>query len=122
MSTSKTITICSLYFPPSENLNIVLLSRLINQLPIPFVICGDFNGHRITWGCDKNDSQDDRIDDFIIENNICLLNDGSYISLCSADILMKIDFMTESDSYDNDYFPSIKKMLFHFLMYYPVGI
>ena len=49
ISTSKTITICSLYLPPSENLNIVLLSRLIDQLPAPFVICGDFNGHSITW-------------------------------------------------------------------------
>ena len=48
ISTSKTITICSLYLPPSENLNIVLLTRLIAQLPTPFVICGDFNGHIVT--------------------------------------------------------------------------
>ena len=33
ISTSKTITVCSLYLPPSENLNIVLLTRLIDQLP-----------------------------------------------------------------------------------------
>ena len=53
ISTSKTITICSLYLPPSENLNIVLIA----QLPTPFVICGDFNGHSVTWGCDKNNSR-----------------------------------------------------------------
>ena len=70
ISTSKTITICSLYLPPSENLNIVLLTRLIDQLPNPFVICGDFNGHSMTWGCDKSNSRGDRIDDFITENNI----------------------------------------------------
>ena len=81
ISTSKTITICSLYLPPSEKLNIVLLSRLIDQLPAPFVICGDFNGHSMTWGCDKNNSRGDRIDDFITDNNICLLNDGSYTYL-----------------------------------------
>ena len=74
ISTSKTITICSLYLPPSENLNIVLLTRLIDQLPNPFVICGDFNGRSMTWGCDKSNSRGDRIDDFITENNICLLN------------------------------------------------
>ena len=67
ISTSKTITICSLYLPPSENLNIVLLTRLIDQLPNPFVICGDFNGHSMTWGCDKSNSRGDRIDDFITE-------------------------------------------------------
>ena len=124
ISTSKTITICSLYLPPSENLNIVLLSRLIDQLPAPFVICGDFNGHSITWGCDKNNSRGDRIDDFITENNICLLNNGSYtylhpatgtftaidLSLCSPDILMEIDFMVESDSYGSDQFPIILKI------------
>ena len=122
ISTSKTITICSLYLPPSENLNIVLLTRLIAQLPTPFVICGDFNGHSVTWGCDKNNSRGDRIDDFITDNNICLLNDGSYtyfhpatgtftaidLSLCSPDILMEIDFMVES--------------VFRFLIHYPVGI
>ena len=76
ISTSKTITVCSLNLPHSENLNSVLLTRLIYQLP--FVICGDFNGHSMTWGCDKNNSRGDRIDDFITENIICLLNDGSY--------------------------------------------
>ena len=124
ISTSKTITICSLYLPPSENLSIVLLSRLIDQLPAPFVICGDFNRHSITWGCDKNNSRGDRIDDFITDNNICLLNDGSYtylhpatgtftaidLSLCSPDILMEIDFMVESDSYGSDHFPIILKI------------
>ena len=53
ISTSNNITICSLYLPSSENRNIVLLTRLIDQLPIPFVVCGDFNGHSTTWGCDK---------------------------------------------------------------------
>ena len=124
ISTSKTITICSLYLPPSENLNIVLLTRLIAQLPTPFVICGDFNGHSVTWGCDKNNSRGDRIDDFITDNNVCLLNDGSYtyfhpatgtftaidLSLCSPDILMEIDFMVESDSYGSDHFPIVLKI------------
>ena len=66
ISTSKTITVCSLYLPPSENLNIVLLTRLIDQLPNPFIICGDFNGHSVTWGCDKNNSRGDRIADLLL--------------------------------------------------------
>ena len=88
-----------------------MLSRLIDHLPTPFVICGDFNGHSTTWDCDKNNSRGDRIDDFITDNNMCLFNDGSYTyfyqatgtftaidrSPCSPDILMEIDFMVESD-------------------------
>ena len=56
----------------------------------------------MTWGCDKYNSRVDRIDDFITENNVCLLNDGSYtylhpatgtftaidLSLCSPDIII----------------------------------
>ena len=71
------------------------------------VICGDFNVHIMTWGCNKNNSRGDRIDDFITDNNVCLLNDDSYtylhpatktfiaidLSLCSPDILMEIDLI-----------------------------
>ena len=78
----------------------------------------------MTWGCDKNNSQGDRTDDFITENNICLLNDGSHtylhpatgtftaidLSLCSPDILIEIDFMVESDLYGSDHFPIILKI------------
>ena len=79
ISTSKTITVCSLYLPPSENLNIVLLNQLVDQLPTPFIICGDFNGHSITWGCESNNSRGRKIDDFITtHDSLCLLNDGSF--------------------------------------------
>ena len=136
ISMSKTITVCLLYLPSSENLNIVLVTSIIDQLPTPYVICGDFNDHIMTWGCDKNNSRGDGIDNFITENNVCLLNDGSYtylhpatgtftaidLSLCSPDILMEIDFMVETDSYGSDHFPIIKKLVFHFLVHYLVGI
>ena len=49
ISMSTTITIYSLYLPPSDNLNIIILTRLIDQLPTPFIVCGDFNGHITTW-------------------------------------------------------------------------
>ena len=81
ISTSKTITTCSLYLPSSENLNIVKLTRLIDQFPTPFVVCGDFSGYIMTWDCDKNNSRGDKIDDFITDNNICLLNDVFYTYL-----------------------------------------
>ena len=34
ISTSKTITLCSLYLPPNENLYIVLLTRLLPNFPL----------------------------------------------------------------------------------------
>ena len=80
------------------------------------------NGHSITWGCDKNNSRGDRIDDFVADNNICLLNDGSYtyfhpetftainFSLCAPNICIDVDFMVELDLYGSDRFPVILKI------------
>ena len=62
--------------------------------------------------------------ELMTDNNIYLLNDGSYtyfhpatgtftaidLSLCSPDILMEIDFMVESDSYGSDHFPIVLKI------------
>ena len=119
----KLFTVCSLYLPPSENLNIVLLTRLIDQLPIPFVICGDFNGHKHGLGVViRIIVREIELTISLRENNVCLLNDGSYtylhpatgtftaieLSLCSPNILMEI--MVESDSYGSDHFPIILKI------------
>ena len=82
ISTSKTISICSLYLPPSENLSIVLLTRLIDQLPNPFVICGDFNGHSMTWGCDKSNSRVDRID-YLLQKTIFVYLMMVLIHICT---------------------------------------
>ena len=130
ISTSKTTGICSLSLPPSEYLNIVLLSRLIDQLPAPFVMCGDFNGHSMSWGCDKNNSWD-IIDDFITGSNICLLNDGSQpqehsqplIFLCVLrTFLWRLILWLNQIHTVVIIFLLFKKLGFHFLLHYPVGI
>ena len=41
----KTITVCSVYIPPNEEPKELELNYLIEQLPRPFVIMGDFNSH-----------------------------------------------------------------------------
>ena len=41
----KTITICSIYIPPHEQINETELKNLIKQLTQPFILLGDFNSH-----------------------------------------------------------------------------
>jgi hypothetical protein len=41
----KTITLCSVYIPPNSALGLAQLKNLADQLPTPFIIMGDFNGH-----------------------------------------------------------------------------
>ena len=43
----KEITICSIYIPPSFTLRTEHLDSLLKQLPSPYLLLGDFNGHNI---------------------------------------------------------------------------
>jgi endonuclease/exonuclease/phosphatase family metal-dependent hydrolase len=43
-----TITLCLVYIPPSTALSLAQLKKLADQLPTPFIIMGDFNGHNPT--------------------------------------------------------------------------
>ena len=59
----KTITVCSLYLPPS--FNITDLDELLDQLPPPVLILGDFNSHSTLWGCSGLDRRGKLIEDFL---------------------------------------------------------
>ena len=42
---SKAVTVCNIYIPPSVDVSLSDLEQLIQQLPAPFVLVGDFNAH-----------------------------------------------------------------------------
>ena len=50
LTLNKTISICSIYVPPSSNLIRQDLDDLASQLPTPYIIMGDFNSHNPMWG------------------------------------------------------------------------
>ena len=72
---SKKITICSIYLPPSDVLSKNSLVNLIDQLPQPFMLVGDFNGHSKVWDCLDTNDRGEIIEDVIAENDLCLLNE-----------------------------------------------
>ncbi|GFW62607.1 putative RNA-directed DNA polymerase from transposon X-element [Trichonephila clavipes] len=47
------ITVCCLYLPPNTVIHQHDLKNLVDQLPAPFIILGDFNGHSTLWGSVK---------------------------------------------------------------------
>ena len=49
LSLHKTFTLCSIYLPPSKRLLEQELDDLIDQLPAPFILTGDFNAHNQIW-------------------------------------------------------------------------
>ena len=80
----KEITFCSVYIPPSFELRSEHLNSLLKQLPSPFMILGDFNGHNLLWGSNDNDPRGELIEEFITHNDICLMNDKSKTYLDSG--------------------------------------
>ena len=43
-----TITVCSVYILPHDQ---IIDTELLEQLPGPFILMGDFNSHNIIWRC-----------------------------------------------------------------------
>ncbi|GFX10881.1 RNA-directed DNA polymerase from mobile element jockey [Trichonephila clavipes] len=44
------VTVCCVYLPPNDVVPQVDLNQLVSQLPAPFILLGDFNGHSPLWG------------------------------------------------------------------------
>ena len=64
----KTFTICSIYLPPRNHFtfNPRDLQDLIDQLPTPFIIMGDFNAHHTMWGCEDVNIRGKQLEDLIL--------------------------------------------------------
>ncbi len=117
----KTITVCSLYLPPNDVVDIATLDNLITQLPQPYIILGDLNGHSPLWGCSNLNNRGKIIEDFIGKNDLCLFNDksstylhpatGHYssldLSICSPSLLLDYEFKVHDDLCGSDHFPTI---------------
>ena len=116
---SKSITICSLYLPPHCKFSKHDLENLINQLPRPYLLLGDFNSHSKLWGCLDTNDKGEIIENFIAENDLCLFNDKqpTYLhsptrnyfaldlSICSPNIYLDFDWSVLDDLHGSDHFP-----------------
>ena len=64
---NKQITVCSIYLSPSINVRSRDIENLLQQLPTPFLILGDFNAHSPFWGDSRQDSRGRMIEHFLFE-------------------------------------------------------
>ncbi|GBN77316.1 hypothetical protein AVEN_86253-1 [Araneus ventricosus] len=69
------ITVCSVYLPPHDVIGHHVLDNLIEQLPAPFLLLGDFNGHSALWRSDVAYSRGRQIEN-ISNHCLCLLNNN----------------------------------------------
>ena len=117
----KEITLCSVYIPPSFDLKSEHLDSLLQQLPSPYMLLGDFNGHSLLWGSSDTDLRGEEIENFISKNDICLMNDKSKtfldsgkgtfssldLSLCHPSLYLDYNWSVCEDQHGSDHFPII---------------
>ena len=115
----KQVTVCSIYIPPRSNFTNADIQSLIDQLPKPFLILGDFNAHNPLWGGDVLDNAGKVIEDVVNSNDTVLLNDGSMtyhnicfnsysaidLSICSSEIALNFIWSVDEFLNSSDHFP-----------------
>ncbi|ESO92697.1 hypothetical protein LOTGIDRAFT_175659 [Lottia gigantea] len=114
------ITICSIYLPPSLSLNLRELDDLVAQLPSPYILLGDFNGHHSFWGSSDDNTRGKLIADFIYDNDLRIFNDESPTYFCSKNqTFSHLDLTISSPSLFQDFSWSVHDDLCH-SDHYPV--
>ena len=115
----KQLTVCSLYLPPDLIFNNDDIQNLIDQLPVPFLLLGDFNAHNPLWGSPILDNKGKIIEDVIDANNVALYNDGTMtfhnihqnqfsaldLSICSSNVHLDFNWSVNEFLNGSDHFP-----------------
>ena len=119
----RPITICSIYLPPSANIDISDLDAIVTQLPSPVLLLGDFNAHSPLWGCNSLDTKGKICEDLLNRHNLCILNNktptylhpatGSRtaidLSICDHSLMLDLAWSVHDDLCGSDHFPIIIK-------------
>lgn len=75
---SGPLSILCVYCPPKNNrIKINNLKKIINILPKPCLVSGDFNAHHVAFGCHSSNSRGTEIFNLFDELDLCLLNTGT---------------------------------------------
>ncbi|GFT36082.1 CCHC-type domain-containing protein [Trichonephila clavipes] len=121
VSIFSTVTVCNVYLPPNVPLNFRELQELIDQLPSPFVLLGDFNARHLLWGCQDVNSRGKVVEKLLTELDLTLLNDGSNtyfhsptqsfsaidLSICSPSLLLNLTWSVLDNPLGSDHFPVV---------------
>ena len=129
--TKKWVTLCSIYLEPNledhlvdaagrpRHLLLGDLQDLVDQLPIPFILMGDFNAKHVLWGEAVCDRWGCIIDQLVSDNDVILMNDGSPtrydifhnsfsaidLTLCSTTVRLDYQWSVDEDLHGSDHFP-----------------
>ena len=129
--TTKWITLCSLYLDPSlenrlldgsgnpRHLELNDLQNLIDQLPQPIILMGDFNAKHSLWGESVCDPWGCIIEELLDNNDMTLMNDGSPtrhdvfhnsdsaidLTICSPSLRLDYQWSVDENDHGSDHWP-----------------
>ncbi|GFW59331.1 RNA-directed DNA polymerase from mobile element jockey [Trichonephila clavipes] len=112
------VRVCCVYLPPNDVVPQVDLNQLVSQLPAPFILLGDFNGHSPLWGHDDTNSRGRQIEQLISDHCLCLLNNDEKtyfhaptrtfhsldLAICTPSLPL-LNFEVDQDLHNSDHFP-----------------
>lgn len=124
LSSPVSFTLCNIYIPENR-IEERELSDLLNQLPEPFLILGDFNAHNTLWGSDHIDCKGRVVESVFDSFGLNLLNSGDHtrissatgktsvldLTWCSPNLHSCFDWQTLKDTHGSDHFPILLKIL-----------
>ena len=115
------VTLCSLYIPPSQNVQQTDLDSLVEQLPKPFIIMGDLNGHNPLWGSHDVNNKGKNIEKLLSDHQLCIFNDGANtylhpatgtytaidLSITNPELIQDYKWFVHDDLCGSDHFPTV---------------
>ncbi|KAJ8946353.1 hypothetical protein NQ314_008910 [Rhamnusium bicolor] len=119
ISTPKSIYICNIYIPPNQDINPVEINNLTEQIPMPRIILGDFNGHNCIWGSDTTNARGRTLENIIDATKLILLNNSEKtrfdsftgnssvldLTLCDPALFPTLVWETLPYLYGSDHYP-----------------
>jgi hypothetical protein len=117
----RTVNICSIYLPPNERITSGQLTRLLAELPKPYIITGDINAHNRRWGSRSTNNRGDKIAKTAGKQGLNILNNGDPthisfasraetvidVTLLTPDIHPGIEWYVHGDTCGSDHYPTI---------------
>lgn len=113
------ITVCSVYLRPRDPLDTGLIDELVNQLPTPILLLGDFNAHNVAWGSPTTGTKGSHLLKTIEKHDLIPMNNkkpthlcprtGTLrnidITLCSPSLYLTYSWEVHSDTCGSDHYP-----------------
>lgn len=118
IGTGMKMSVACIYIPPHQHFTERNLKTITENLSYPLLITGDFNSHSQIWGSLNSSSRGKTIENFILNEDFIILNNGSPthfsthntfshvdISLCSSQIAPLCSWKTLPNLYGSDHYP-----------------